>query len=98
MHVPPPPVCRHSPPRPPLSAPPPQSTKLQDEVRDRVEAAIKQQRYRATVGEIAAKAGLKLSEAEEALKALAYDSNANLQVCASACARHRPVILAADLP
>ncbi len=59
-----------------------QSTKLRDDVRDRVEAAVERRNLRATVGEIAAAAGLKLSEADEALKALAYDSQAVLQVVA----------------
>ena len=37
-------------------------------------------RYRATVGDVAAAAGVKLSEAEAALQALAYDAQAVLQV------------------
>lgn len=36
--------------------------------------------HRATPGEVAARAAVKLTEAEEALKALAYDSLAALEV------------------
>ena len=57
-----------------------QSTLLSDDVRERVEASVEQLRGRATVGDVAAAAGLRLSEAETALKALAFDSEADLQV------------------
>ena len=36
---------------------------------------------RVTIGDIAAQAGVKTSEAEEALNALAADSSASIQVC-----------------
>lgn len=57
-----------------------QSTKLPDVVRQRVESAIHRNRYRVTAGEVAALAGITLAEAESALKALAYDAQAVLQV------------------
>lgn len=57
-----------------------QSNKLLDTTRERVESAIERLRFRATVGDIAAATGLKLNEAEDALKALAFDSQAVLQV------------------
>lgn len=57
-----------------------ESTRLPDNVRERVETAIQRNQYRATIGEIAAQAGLPLSEAEAALKALAFDSQAELLV------------------
>lgn len=57
-----------------------QSTRLEDNVRERVELSVERLRGRATVGDVAASAGLRLAEAEEALKALAYDSQADIQV------------------
>lgn len=49
-------------------------------MRERVEGALEKLRYRATPGDVAAAAGVKLVEADEALKALAYDALANLEV------------------
>lgn len=57
-----------------------QTNRLDPDVRDRVEAAVEALGYRATVGEVAARAGVKLSEADEALKALAYDALGHLEV------------------
>lgn len=57
-----------------------QSNKLPDDVRQRVEGAVEKLRFRVTVGEVAASAGVKVSQAEDALKALAYDSLATLEV------------------
>lgn len=57
-----------------------QSNRLDQEVRDRVEKAIEQLGGRVTVGDVAAKAGIKLSEADECLKALAYDTLGVLEV------------------
>jgi hypothetical protein len=57
-----------------------QSNKIPEDNFRRVVQSIKKSTFRATVGEIAAASGLKISEAEEALKALAFDSQANLQV------------------
>ena len=57
-----------------------QSTKIPADIRQRVEQAMERLGYRATVGDVAATAGVKLSEAEQALKALAYDSLGALEV------------------
>eukprot|EP00878_Enallax_costatus_P002812 GHUV01003004.1.p1 GENE.GHUV01003004.1~~GHUV01003004.1.p1 ORF type:complete len:653 (+),score=181.31 GHUV01003004.1:192-2150(+) len=57
-----------------------ESNKLDAELRERVERAIVSLGYRVTVGDVAAKAGVKLSEADAALKAIAYDSLGNLEV------------------
>ncbi|GAX74210.1 hypothetical protein CEUSTIGMA_g1659.t1 [Chlamydomonas eustigma] len=57
-----------------------QSNKIPKHTFQRVEKAILNCKLRATVGEIAAASGLRISETEEALRALAYDSQANLQV------------------
>ena len=57
-----------------------QSNRLDQEVKDRVEKAIEQLGGRVTAGDVAAKAGVKLSEADECLKALAYDTLAVLEV------------------
>jgi ribosomal protein S25 len=57
-----------------------QSNQLDADVKERVEKAIAKLGFRVTVGQIAAAAGVKLSEAEQALKALAYDSLGNLEV------------------
>ncbi|GAX74221.1 hypothetical protein CEUSTIGMA_g1670.t1 [Chlamydomonas eustigma] len=59
-----------------------QSNKIPKDTFQRVEKAILNCKLRATVGEIAAASGLRISETEEALRALAYDSQANLQVSA----------------
>jgi len=57
-----------------------QSNRLLDTTCERVESSIERLRFRATVGDVAAATGLKLNEAEDALKALAFDSQAVLQV------------------
>ncbi|GBF97383.1 hypothetical protein Rsub_11030 [Raphidocelis subcapitata] len=57
-----------------------QSNRLDPDIRERVEGAIEALGWRATVGEVAARAGVKLSEADGALKALAYDSLGHLEV------------------
>jgi hypothetical protein len=57
-----------------------QSNKLQPDVKERVEAAIAALGYRVTVGDVAARAGVSIAQADEALKALAYDSLGNLEV------------------
>ncbi len=57
-----------------------QSNRLDAQIKERVERAIDSLGYRVTVGDVAARAGVKLSEAEEALKALAYDSLGHLEV------------------
>jgi hypothetical protein len=57
-----------------------QSNQLDAGIKERVEKAISKLGFRVTVGQVAAAAGVKLSEAEQALKALAYDSLGNLEV------------------
>ncbi|EFJ41494.1 hypothetical protein VOLCADRAFT_98565 [Volvox carteri f. nagariensis] len=57
-----------------------QSNKLHPDLRERVEAAVEQLGGRVTVGDVAARAGVKLADADEALKALAYDTQASLKV------------------
>ncbi|KAI8474841.1 MAG: hypothetical protein J3K34DRAFT_517921 [Monoraphidium minutum] len=57
-----------------------QSNRLDADIRERVEGAIEGLGYRATVGDVAARAGVKLSEADAALKALAYDALGHLEV------------------
>lgn len=64
-----------------------QSNRLNPDIRERVEGAIEALGYRATVGDVAARAGVKVSEADEALKALAYDALGHLEVRA-----HRGVV------
>lgn len=56
------------------------SAKLNPDVRQRAEQAIKARGGRVTVGDVASTAGLRLDEAEGALRALAADSAATLQV------------------
>ncbi|GAB4815091.1 hypothetical protein N2152v2_002137 [Parachlorella kessleri] len=56
------------------------STKLPADVRKRAEDAIAKRGYSVTVGDVAAAAGLTLRQAEDALKALAADTLATLQV------------------
>ncbi|KAG2434871.1 hypothetical protein HYH02_012071 [Chlamydomonas schloesseri] len=60
-----------------------QSNRLDPDLRERVEAAIERLGGRVTVGDVAARAGVKLAQADEALKALAYDTAAALQVSAA---------------
>jgi hypothetical protein len=57
-----------------------QSNRLDQDLKERVERAIAALGYRVTVGDVAARAGVKVSEADEALKALAYDSLGALEV------------------
>lgn len=57
-----------------------QSNKLQPDIKERVERAIAALGYRVTVGDVAARAGVSIAQADEALKALAYDSLGNLEV------------------
>eukprot|EP00199_Chlamydomonas_sp_CCMP681_P006225 CAMPEP_0119106186 /NCGR_PEP_ID=MMETSP1180-20130426/3950_1 /TAXON_ID=3052 ORGANISM="Chlamydomonas cf sp, Strain CCMP681" /NCGR_SAMPLE_ID=MMETSP1180 /ASSEMBLY_ACC=CAM_ASM_000741 /LENGTH=214 /DNA_ID=CAMNT_0007091451 /DNA_START=183 /DNA_END=823 /DNA_ORIENTATION=- len=57
-----------------------QSNRLPTALRERVEQAVQELRFRVTVGDVAARAGVKLSEADTALKALAYDTLATLEV------------------
>lgn len=57
-----------------------ESTKLRSDVRQRVQDAIEALRYEVTVGDVAARAGISLAEAEEALTALAADSLGTLKV------------------
>lgn len=54
---------------------------LPSEVRQRAETAILKRGGAVTVGDVAAVAGISLKEAEDALRALASDSLANLKVC-----------------
>jgi hypothetical protein len=57
-----------------------QSNQINPEVREAVERAVESSGYRLTVGEAAARAGVKLADADAALKALAYDSLGHLEV------------------
>ena len=57
-----------------------ESMKLQVEVRERVSTAVESLNGRVTVGDIAGRAGVSISEAEEALNALAADTQGTLEV------------------
>lgn len=57
-----------------------QSNKLPTELREKVSSAVEELRFRVTVGDVAARAGVKLQDADDTLKALAYDSQATLEV------------------
>ncbi|KAL6758321.1 hypothetical protein V8C86DRAFT_2599542 [Haematococcus lacustris] len=57
-----------------------QSNRLPTDLRESVESAVEQLGFRVTPGDVAARAGVKLAQAEEALKALAYDTAAALEV------------------
>jgi hypothetical protein len=57
-----------------------QSNRLDPDLRERVEAAIEGLGYRGTVGEVAARAGASIADADRALKALAYDALGHLEV------------------
>lgn len=57
-----------------------ESDKLPKDVRERAMAAIDSSGRRVTIGDVASKAGLKLSEAQKALQALAADANGFLEV------------------
>ncbi|GIL82862.1 hypothetical protein Vretifemale_11774 [Volvox reticuliferus] len=59
-----------------------QSNRLNSNLRERVEAAVAQLGGRVTVGDVATRAGVNLADADEALKALAYDTQASLKVSA----------------
>lgn len=58
------------------------SPKLDPELRQRAEKAITQRGGRVTIGDVASSAGLGLNQAEEAVRALAADCGATLQVSA----------------
>lgn len=57
-----------------------QSNRLDADVRERVADAVAALRYRATAGDVAARAGVTVAQANEALSALAYDCLAALEV------------------
>lgn len=57
-----------------------QSNRLDPAQREAVESAITALGGRVTVGQVAARAGVRLADADAALKALAYDSLAHLEV------------------
>ena len=57
-----------------------ESLKLSQRVRKSVEDAVEGLGGRVTVGDVAARAGVKISEAEEALNALAADAGGTLEV------------------
>ena len=57
-----------------------ESLKLGQRVRKSVQDAVEGLGGRVTVGDVAARAGVKLSEAEEALNALAADAGGTLEV------------------
>jgi hypothetical protein len=73
-----------------------QSNQLPAELRERVESAIAALDYRVTVGQVAARAGVKLSDADKALKAIAYDSLAALEVNSQLC--HMLMLCCKPLP
>ena len=53
---------------------------LREEVRERVSSAVESLNGRVTVGDVAARAGVSISEAGEALNALAADTQGTLEV------------------
>lgn len=57
-----------------------QTNKIPEAIRERVEQAVERLGGRVTVGDVAARAGVKLKEAEDALQALAYDTLGTLEV------------------
>lgn len=57
--------------------------RLDPDVRQRAEKAIELRGRRVTIGDVASTAGLRLEQAEEAVRALAADSQATLQVCSA---------------
>ncbi len=63
-----------------LQRPPLESLKLQQSVRNSVQDAVESLGGRVTVGDVSARAGVKISEAEEALNALAADTSGTLEV------------------
>lgn len=58
-----------------------ESVKLPPQVRRSVQDAVEGLGGRVTVGDVAARAGVKINEAEEALNALAADCGGTLEVC-----------------
>lgn len=58
-----------------------ESLKLPKQLRDSVQGAVESLGGRVTVGDVAAKAGVTINEAEEALNALASDCGGSLEVC-----------------
>lgn len=56
-----------------------ESLKLQKQLRDSAQDAVESLGGRVTVGDVAAKAGVTVSEAEEALNALAADCGGSLE-------------------
>ncbi len=63
-----------------LQRPQLESLKLQQSVRNSVQDAVESLGGRVTVGDVSARAGVKISEAEEALNALAADTSGTLEV------------------
>lgn len=63
-----------------LQRPQLESLKLQQSVRNSVQDAVEGLGGRVTVGDVSARAGVKISEAEEALNALAADASGTLEV------------------
>ncbi|KAF3625065.1 hypothetical protein FXO37_31068 [Capsicum annuum] len=63
-----------------------ESDKLPSDVRKRAMDAVDALGRRVTVGDLASKAGLQLTEAQKALQALATDTNGFLEI---RCARHK---------
>lgn len=61
-----------------------ESTRLDSNLRRKVEDTVEALGRRVTVGDVSSGAGVSLSEAEEALNALAADSAGSLEVCAHA--------------
>ncbi|KAF5841464.1 hypothetical protein DUNSADRAFT_12908 [Dunaliella salina] len=59
-----------------------QINRLKSDVRERVEEAVEGLGYRVTAGDVAARAGVKVAEADEALQALAFDTEGALEVSA----------------
>ena len=57
-----------------------ESTRLNSQLRRKVEDAVEALGRRVTVGDVSSRAGVSLSEAEEALNALAADSAGSLEV------------------
>jgi hypothetical protein len=57
------------------------SSGINPDLRGKVEAAVVKQGFRVTVGDVAAAAGVDVAHAEDAVRALATDSLATLQVC-----------------
>ncbi len=57
-----------------------QSNRLPVELREAVEGAVEALGGRVTAGDVAARAGVKLRDATDALQALAYDTQASLKV------------------